>query len=134
MGDCFKICGLLRKPELYYISLFSKIRCSLIYLSTYLKIWRHMWMLPKYFHMVVRNSSFRSEQYSLSSQLLNHLLTKGKVLKVSKNLINASFSPHIFSLLQIRSYFYNTITKINNSQAIFKKANPVTLNYFFQYL
>ena len=84
--------------------------------------------------LTFRNSSFRSEQYSLSSQLLNHLLTKGKVLKVSKNLINASFSPHIFSLLQIWSYFYNTITKINNSQAIFKMANPVTLNFFFQYI
>ena len=31
---------------LYYISLFSKIRWSLIYLPTYLKIWRHIWMLP----------------------------------------------------------------------------------------
>ena len=31
---------------LYYISLFTKIRWSLTYLSTYLKIWRHMWMLP----------------------------------------------------------------------------------------
>ena len=31
----------------YYIILFSKIRCSLTYIPTYLKIWRHMWMLPK---------------------------------------------------------------------------------------
>ena len=32
---------------IYYISLFSKIRCSL----TYLKIWRHMWMLPNKPHL-----------------------------------------------------------------------------------
>ena len=33
----------------YYISLFTKIRCSsFTYLPTYLKIWRHMWMLPKW--------------------------------------------------------------------------------------
>ena len=31
---------------LYYISLSSKIRCSLTYVPTYLKIWCHMWMLP----------------------------------------------------------------------------------------
>ena len=31
---------------LCYISLCSKIRCSFTYLSTYLNIWCHMWMLP----------------------------------------------------------------------------------------
>ena len=30
-----------------YISLFSKIRWGLTYLPTYLRIWRHIWMLPK---------------------------------------------------------------------------------------
>ena len=38
---------------LYYISLFTNIRCSLTYLPTYLKVWRHMWMLPN--HTYARN-------------------------------------------------------------------------------
>ena len=37
---------------LYYISLFRNIRFSLTYLPKYLKIWHHIWMLPK------TNSSF----------------------------------------------------------------------------
>ena len=49
-GDIF---DLLTYPNqiLYYIgSLFSKIRC----LPTYLKIWRHKWMLPKQHFQCVR--------------------------------------------------------------------------------
>ena len=42
---------------LYYMSLFSKIICSLTYLLTYLKIWRHMWMFPNTL-IVVHNFTY----------------------------------------------------------------------------
>ena len=54
---------------LYYISLCSKIRCSLTYLPTYLKIWRHMWMLPNRYI----NLNFTFTKYLFSTYLFTYL-------------------------------------------------------------
>ena len=47
---------------LHHISLFSKIRCSLTYrVPSYLKIWRHLWMLPKIEILPINTVTFFEE-------------------------------------------------------------------------
>ena len=59
---------------LYYISLFSKIRCSLTYLLTYLKIWCHMWTLTFSQSYVMWFHSFSLSRLSFSICMYIYIL------------------------------------------------------------
>ena len=94
---------------LAFLSLFSKIRCSLTYLSTYLKIWRHMWMLPcqKWFSGIDENIGL-GEQHVCWHFLINSIFEPHKFVKMGPIFFTSSLK---VSKSQIKHFLFSIVPK-----------------------